>query len=89
MGGWKTKFVFLLIVYFAGFATGIYCLAPVPEDQADSTAERSFTHSVFKSDEFALSFNSGLHKAVDFSKDALSKAGEFIKEKLDERRADG
>ena len=26
--GWKSKFVFLLIVYFAGFATAVYNLAP-------------------------------------------------------------
>jgi hypothetical protein len=26
--GWRSKFIFLLVVYFAGFATAIYCLAP-------------------------------------------------------------
>ena len=26
--GWRSKFVFVLIVYFAGFATAIYCLCP-------------------------------------------------------------
>lgn len=26
--GWRSKFLFLLIVYFAGFATAIYYLAP-------------------------------------------------------------
>jgi hypothetical protein len=26
--GWRSKFIFLLIVYFAGFATAIYYLAP-------------------------------------------------------------
>jgi hypothetical protein len=26
--GWRSKFIFLMLVYFAGFATAIYCLAP-------------------------------------------------------------
>ena len=26
--GWRSKFVFLLVIYFAGFATAIYYLAP-------------------------------------------------------------
>jgi hypothetical protein len=26
--GWRSKFIFLLVVYFAGFATAIYYLAP-------------------------------------------------------------
>ena len=82
MGGWRTKLIFLLIVYFAGFATAIYCLAPVPENQ---TCEKSFVNSAFKSDEFAQSFNAGMHKCVDFAKDAAWRAGRFIKEKLDER----
>jgi len=32
MGAWRSKFIFLLIVYFAGFATAIYILVPVPEN---------------------------------------------------------
>jgi len=88
MGGWRSKIIFLLVVYFAGFATAIYCLAPVPEDRANQTGERTFVHSVFKSDEFAQSFNVGMHKALDFAKDAAQQAGEFVKQKLEERRAD-
>lgn len=26
--GWRSKFIFLLVIYFAGFATAIYYLAP-------------------------------------------------------------
>ena len=63
MRGWRGKIIFLLIVYFAGFATTIYCLVPVPENQP---AEKSFVYSAFKSDEFAQSFNAGMHKCVDF-----------------------
>jgi hypothetical protein len=90
MGGWRSKLVFLLVVYFAGFATAIYCLAPVPQDRAAETPEKHALHSVLKSDEFAQSFNVRLHKCLDFSKDAAQRAGVFIKKKLDDRhRTDG
>ena len=88
MGGWKTKLIFLLIVYFAGFATAIYFLAPVPEGYAGGGCERSFEDSALKSDEFVQSFNAGMHKCVDFAKDAAWRTGRFIKEKLDERETD-
>ena len=86
MGGWRTKLVFLLVVYFAGFATAIYCLAPTPEAQP---GKESFTYSAVKSDQFAQSFNAGMYKCLDFAKDAALRASSFVKQKLDERRAGG
>ena len=88
MGGWRIKLIFLLIVYFAGFATAIYCLAPVPGEQTCQSCEKSFAYSALKSDEFAQSFNSGMHKCIDFGKDAALRVSRFIKQKLDERQAD-
>jgi hypothetical protein len=82
MHSWRSKIIFLLIVYFAGFVTGIYCLAPVPEGQGDVETRDSFVHSVIKSDEFAKSLNSGVHKCIAFGKDAAQRAGEYIKEKM-------
>jgi len=86
MRGWKTKFVFLLIVYFAGFATAIYCLAPVPEAQV---GEKSLVYSAVRTEQFAQSFNVGMHKCLDFAKDATLRVSSFIKQKLNERRTDG
>lgn len=86
MRGWKIKLIFLLIVYFAGFATAIYYFVPVSDEQ---TSELCGTDSVFsdvKSDEFARSFNSGLHKCVDFGKDAVCRVYKVIKQKLEERQ---
>jgi len=85
MRGWKAKLVFLLIVYFAGFATAIYCLAPAPEVQP---GEESFALSAVKSNQFAQSFNIRMHKCLDFAKDATLRVSSFIKQKLDERQAD-
>ena len=84
MGRWRGKLIFLLIVYFAGFATAIYMLVSVPENRAGQPYEKSFAYSVFKSDEFAQSFNARMHKCLDFSKDAARRAGRFIKQKFDD-----
>jgi len=82
---WRTKLIFLLIVYFAGFATAIYTLAPVPESQVCQLHEKKLVYSALKSDEFAKSFNQGMHKCIDFSKQAARRAGEFINQKLKDR----
>ena len=86
MRGWRSRLILLLVIYFAGFASAIYCLAPVPENQADESCEKSFAYSVLKSDEFAQSFNSGMHKCVDFAKMAAWRVSKFIKQKLDDRQ---
>ena len=89
MGRWRVKLIFLLIVYFAGFATAIYTLAPACENQADASVEKGFLHSALKSDEFARSFNTGLHRAVDYGRAAAVRVSEFVKQQLDERGDEG
>ena len=86
MRGWKIKLIFLLIVYFAGFATAIYYFVPVSDEQTSETCERNSVFSDVKSDEFAKSFNSGLHKCIDFGKDAVCRVCRVVKQKLDERQ---
>ncbi|MDH4238943.1 MAG: hypothetical protein OEW48_05230 [Phycisphaerae bacterium] len=83
---WRSKLVFMLIIYFAGFATAIYTLAPVPENQAGRFRENSFKYSAVKSDEFAQSFNTGMHKCLDFSKDFAWRMGKYLKQKFDDRQ---
>jgi len=80
---YRTKFVFLLFVYFTGFATAVYCLAPVPADAGQNQQEKSFVSSIVKSDEFALSFNEQMHKCLNFTKDMALSAGKFIKQRFD------
>jgi hypothetical protein len=100
MRGWRAKLVFMLVVYFGGFATAIYTLAPAPENNAKASVASSFFRSVksdveekssvfsaVKSDEFKNSVNSGLHKCFEFSKDAAWRTARFIKQKIDERQA--
>jgi len=84
--GWRTKFIFLLIVYFAGFATAIYMLAPAPEGSTEKSFNNISSASAFDSQEFVKSFNAGMHKCLAFSKEAACHTAEFIKEKLKEMR---
>ena len=84
MRGWRTKFIFLLIVYFAGFASAIYALAPTPQDQDD---EGGVLNSDFQVSSFAKSFNSGMHKAIGAGKEAAQHAAKFLKQKIDEHQS--
>jgi hypothetical protein len=87
--GWRIKFIFLLIVYFAGFATAVYTLAPAPDEEARTSQHSNRKNSPnikFDSDDFLKSLNSGMHKCVDFSKEAACRMAKFIKEKIDERQ---
>ena len=85
--GWRNKLIFLLVIYFAGFATAVYCLAPVPQNAANRTGERSFVYSALKSDEFAVAFNEGLHKLIDFGKSAALRTADLIKHEYNQRRS--
>lgn len=86
MRGWRTKFIFLLIVYFAGFATAIYMLAPTPEGSTEKSFGNISSSSSFDSEEFVKSFNAGMHKCLAFGKVAAIHTAEFIKEKIQEIR---
>lgn len=89
VSGWRIKFIFLLIVYFAGYATAIYTLAPAPENRVcksqKSNGEKSILARI-KSEEFAKSFNSGVRKSIDFGKEAAAKSAKYIEQKIDEQR---
>jgi len=82
--GWRSKFIFLLIVYFAGFASAIYMLVPAPENQDYQSGNT--THLELNSEEFVKSFNSGMHKCVDFGKEAALRTAKYIKEKVQEKQ---
>jgi hypothetical protein len=84
--GWRTKFIFLLIVYFAGFATAIYMLTPAPEGSTNKPFGNISPDSGFNSQEFVKSFNDGIHKCLAFGKVAAYHTAEFIKEKIEEIR---
>ena len=83
--GWRGKLICLLFFYCAGFATAIYCLAPVSEEQNAIYAQKGFPYTATKSDQFAKSFGIGLHKFIAFSKAAASETINKIKQKTGEK----
>lgn len=85
--GWRGKLILILIVYFAGFATAIYCLAPVEDELAESSVreEESFAHSMLKSDSFAVSVRTGMDKCVDIGMTAAGYVDRFVRERISER----
>jgi len=90
--GWRSKFIFLLMVYASGFATAIYCLAPAPDPVPDPGSGKlqpiARIRSVLKSEDLARSFNSGMHKCLDFGKDAaaqaVAEAAKMLQAKMEE-----
>ena len=89
VSGWRSKFIFLLIVYFSGFATAIYTLAPAPGNSkpfalGSLLPSRSQQGKPITREEFVESFNAGMHKCLDLGKAAAMHTGKLIKEKLNE-----
>lgn len=82
--GWRTKFVFLLIVYAAGFATAIYCLAPTPDQKPQQPLQLAQVGSALNSQQLVKSFNSGMHKCIGFSKEAAVEAAKLLRTEMDE-----
>ena len=86
--GFRNKILFTLIVFCAGYAVGIYTLAPVDESQIDYTDQSGIMHSIFKSDEFALSFNEKMHELIGLAKVAASDISQYINHKNPETVAE-
>jgi len=74
----------MLIVYFAGFATAVYALSPAPDGQPAGFEHKTVIDSFLKSDDFAKSFNSGLHKCVDLGKQAIGRSAAYIKQEIEQ-----
>jgi hypothetical protein len=81
--GWRTKFVSLLIVYAAGFATAVYRL-PTPDPTSQQPLQLAQVGSALNSQQLVKSFNSGMHKCIGFSKEAALEAAKLIRTKMDE-----
>lgn len=97
--GWKSKFIFLLLVYSSGFSTAVYFFGPEPKcdsfnkpnKQTDFNFEAFQQSSLFKgrdtkSEKFVQSFNAGLHKGINISKDTVLKVKELLKEHFEQRK---
>ena len=84
MKGLRSKFIFTLLVYFAGFATAVYTLAPAPKGEAGEHSFENVSQADFDSEQFIESFNSGMHKCLEFGKEAAVRTGKLLKDKAKE-----
>lgn len=85
---WRSKLLFMLIVYFAGFATAVYFLAPADEEMTSSrNFNESYRHRQLDTEQFAKTTSVRLHKLFSFAGDKASEVSELIKEKLAESRS--
>jgi hypothetical protein len=71
-------------VYFAGFATAIYFLAPPPDGEVAKSTNKDSPQARFDSQEFVQSFNTGMRKCLDFGKEAAQRTAKLVKEKVEE-----
>ena len=76
--GWRVKFVFVLMVYFTGFASAIYWLAPSPETSETRSFKLRLPSGSYNKEELTQKVNSGMHKAVDLSRETAEQAGKLI-----------
>ena len=81
-----------LIIYFGGFATAIYYLAPASEEAGVSRVTKvefdweGKTEEV-KSSEFGKVAGAGMKKFVGFAEEKAVQLGEIIKAKLAEQKS--
>jgi hypothetical protein len=87
--GWRAKFVFLLMVYVAGFLTAFYFMTPTQEGYSFSFKNNTKFKEAFQPNQFAQSVNVGLGKCADMSKTIAGHASAIIKQQLNERRKNG
>jgi hypothetical protein len=85
--GWRSKFIFLLIVYFAGFATAVYFLAPAPDGRSGNLSADLQLKAV-NTNQIVNSLNAGMHKCVDLGKVAAKEAADYIKNKYEKYSED-
>ena len=90
MRGWRVKVLFILIIYFAGFATAIYTLVPTPDAQGDQVSGVSKCGigniDNTRAEAIGLALHSGIDKYGRIAKEKALVVGELIKTKLAEAK---
>ncbi len=90
MRAWRAKLLFMMIVYFAGFATAIYTLVPAQDNEQYADSEsgiiESSESSAVKAQQFKQFADAGFAKFLSFAEEKTIVAGRFVKQKLAERR---
>jgi len=84
------KILFLTIVYFAGFATAVYCLTPVHANPALHAGVTGFAKSDalsgVKTEEFKQNFYVAVSRLGVVARDTACGAYQFVRQKLEKRQ---
>ncbi len=88
---WRSKLLLALIIYFAGFATAVYYLAPADAKMnAGGIKTGGFGFgsrtSQFESEEFGKVAGASMRKFVTFAGEKAVQLGEIVKRELAEQK---
>lgn len=86
MRNWRGKLIMALIIYFAGFATAIYFLAPVTETDGKAGQVTKSSERNSETHQFAIAFNGKMKQALSFAEEKAVEIGQAIKTELAERQ---
>ena len=90
MSRWRSKLLLTLIVYFAGFATAIYALAPAEGRSVTFSSETAEQQGPvlagIQTDKIVHLVDAGMKKAFSFAEEKSLAACKLIKDKLAEQR---
>ncbi len=85
--GWRAKFVFLLMIYAAGFVSAVYFLTPpTQEGSGFSFADKIKRDATFKPEKLVKSINIGLKECAGMSKKVANHTSVFLKQQFKERQ---
>ena len=86
MRNWRGKLITALVIYFAGFATAIYFLAPVTEAGGKAEQVTRSRESNSETQQFAIAFNGKMKQALSFAEEKAVEIGQTIKTELAKRQ---
>ena len=86
MRNWRGKLITALVIYFAGFATAIYFLAPVTETGSKAGQVTRNHESNSETQQFAIAFNGKMKQALSFAEEKAVELGQTIKTELAKRQ---
>ena len=81
------KILFWVIIFFAGFATAVYCLTPVHANPALHAGGNSSDTLLVKPVEFKQTFYVAVSRLGVVAKDTACGVYQFVRQKLDEKQS--
>ncbi|MHC4524834.1 MAG: hypothetical protein ACYSU8_04785 [Planctomycetota bacterium] len=93
MGSWRSKILFTLIIYGAGFVTAVYFLAPCPVQASDQTqqgetivrshgAQTVTDNASINSQEWVTTVRTGIDTCIRFAEEYALRAADLIRSQM-------